>query len=145
MSPVFAAATPQKKPKRWLRRLAWFIGIFLVLDVAAGIVGKGYIQSHGGSEIMETKAKIKTLEVLLASNRIIRGRYPTQEEGLDRLMPSNATGKEYERLASRLKDAWDRRIQYRIPGVHHPESYDLFSFGPDGIEDTEDDITNWGP
>jgi len=29
------------------------------------------------------------------------------------------------------------------PGRQNPQSYDLFSKGPDSVEGTNDDITNW--
>jgi hypothetical protein len=32
---------------------------------------------------------------------------------------------------------------YECPGKHNPDSYDLFSAGPDGRIGTDDDIGNW--
>jgi general secretion pathway protein G len=29
------------------------------------------------------------------------------------------------------------------PGTHNPDSYDVWSLGPDGINGTQDDIGNW--
>ena len=40
-------------------------------------------------------------------------------------------------------DPWDRPYQYVFPGTHNPDGYDLWSFGPDGVNGTEDDIGNW--
>lgn len=45
-------------------------------------------------------------------------------------------------LAS-LKDAWGRELQYKRPGEHNQDSYDLWSWGQDGQDGTEDDIGNW--
>ncbi|MEM7386142.1 MAG: type II secretion system protein GspG [Verrucomicrobiota bacterium] len=39
-------------------------------------------------------------------------------------------------------DLWRKPFQYRYPGIHNPDSFDVFSWGPDGIE-SEDDIGNW--
>ena len=44
---------------------------------------------------------------------------------------------------SALKDAWGNEYQYRNPGRHNPNGYDIYSSGPDGKEGTEDDIGNW--
>ncbi|MFH0984301.1 MAG: type II secretion system major pseudopilin GspG [Candidatus Omnitrophota bacterium] len=40
------------------------------------------------------------------------------------------------------KDPWGNDYVYRYPGVTNPESYDLYSLGPDKKEGTTDDITN---
>jgi general secretion pathway protein G len=40
-------------------------------------------------------------------------------------------------------DAWGNTYIYHYPGKHNPNSYDLFSAGPDGKEGTPDDIGNW--
>ena len=40
-------------------------------------------------------------------------------------------------------DPWDEPFRYRQPGEHNPYTYDIWSFGPDGVEGGEDDITNW--
>lgn len=42
-----------------------------------------------------------------------------------------------------LRDGWGRRLRYQFPGVHHPDRYDLWSVGPDGVDGTDDDIGNW--
>ena len=40
-------------------------------------------------------------------------------------------------------DPWDNPYQYVSPGVFNPNSYDVWSFGPDGVGSTQDDIGNW--
>ncbi|HAH20305.1 MAG TPA: type II secretion system protein GspG [Candidatus Omnitrophica bacterium] len=41
------------------------------------------------------------------------------------------------------KDPWSNSYNYKSPGDHNQDSYDLYSKGRDGMEGTEDDITNW--
>ncbi len=36
-------------------------------------------------------------------------------------------------------DPWGKPYQYRRPGTHNPDEYDLFSMGKDGQSDTADD------
>ena len=76
----------------------------------------------------------------------IAGTYPTTQQGLQALvgrpkidpMPSK-----WQPLLNKLpKDPWQNNYVYRSPGIKHPESYDLFSAGPDRIPDTIDD--DWG-
>ncbi len=39
-------------------------------------------------------------------------------------------------------DPWGNPYRYQLPGVHNPDTYDVWSLGPDGVE-SEDDIGNW--
>ena len=55
-------------------------------------------------------------------------------------MPKNWNGPYIKKDA---KDPWDNPYVYKSPGEHNTDSYDLSSKGKDGIEGTEDDITNW--
>jgi general secretion pathway protein G len=48
--------------------------------------------------------------------------------------------------ADALRDPWGATYQYRQPGQYNTHSFDLYSFGPDGVEggDGENaDIPNW--
>ena len=37
-------------------------------------------------------------------------------------------------------DSWGHPYVYEFPGKHNPESYDLYSLGPDQKAGTDDDI-----
>ena len=41
------------------------------------------------------------------------------------------------------KDPWGNEYVYVQPGRRNPKSFDLYSKGKDGQENTEDDIGNW--
>jgi general secretion pathway protein G len=69
------------------------------------------------------------------------GSFPTDEQGLEALLQDkNGFFNLFEAVPL---DPWRRPYYYRNPGVHNPGPYDLWSNGKDGIEGTEDDITNW--
>jgi general secretion pathway protein G len=40
-------------------------------------------------------------------------------------------------------DPWGNVYQYASPGSHNPDSFDVWSFGPDRVNGTPDDIGNW--
>jgi general secretion pathway protein G len=147
MPPLPQNPAKKKKPL-WLRILIWVGGIYLVLCLVLTLGVKGCAAANGGGkeggDMMTTKAKMKTLETMIWLRKHgPGGAYPTQEEGLDVLVGKPQNDEEEEKNKKRLRDSWGRRFQYRIPGVHRKDSYDLWSNGPDGIEGTEDDITNW--
>lgn len=72
------------------------------------------------------------------------GRFPLTNEGLEvlRFNQSELPGWGGPYVQHIPSDPWGNRFQYRSPGIHNPESYDLWSLGPDGLE-SSDDIGNW--
>lgn len=73
------------------------------------------------------------------------GRYPSSEEGLGALKkaPAGAEGRWRGPYIKDLpEDPWGNDYQYKYPGTHNPESYDIWSLGPDGVP-SDDDIGNW--
>lgn len=78
------------------------------------------------------------------------GAYPTSEQGLSALTrkpdtpptPLSWQGPYLKGKAS-LKDPWAQPYVYGSPGEHNPDSYDLFSTGPDLQKGGGDDLINW--
>ena len=95
------------------------------------------------------KSDIKgSLALSLDLFELDNGTYPTTAQGLDALvrkpssppMPTNWNGP-YLKKKMPL-DPWGHTYVYSSPGAHN-EDYDLYSFGPDGVEGGSDDIMNW--
>jgi general secretion pathway protein G len=40
-------------------------------------------------------------------------------------------------------DPWKNPYQFAVPGKHNQQYFDVWSFGPDGQDGTDDDIGNW--
>ncbi|MDD5745884.1 MAG: type II secretion system major pseudopilin GspG [Candidatus Omnitrophica bacterium] len=72
------------------------------------------------------------------------GQFPTTGEGLKALLtkPSTANNWNGPYLEKDPVDPWGRTYEYKSPGQHRPQDYDLFSLGKDGQEGN-DDVTNW--
>jgi general secretion pathway protein G len=74
------------------------------------------------------------------------GRYPTSSEGLAALRTAPAGASDWKGPYLKRSvplDPWGKPYVYRAPGQHNRDDYDLLSVGPDGVEGTADDITNW--
>jgi general secretion pathway protein G len=61
--------------------------------------------------------------------KVMRGRYPTTEEGLnvliqEKFIKANKGGK--------LLDPWNREYIYLYPGQAHPDAFDVKCYGADG-------------
>jgi general secretion pathway protein G len=91
----------------------------------------------------------QTMKLPLTNYRIHMRSYPTTAQGLQALLTapdatsSNWKGPYLDTKGGKVpEDPWKHPYQYRYPGTKNPTGYDLFSWGPDGVE-SEDDIGNW--
>jgi len=92
-------------------------------------------------------ANIAGMKELLAAYQLESGTLPTNEQGLKALVSKPTVEPIPQHWRAMLDqesiDPWGHPYQYRNPGKHNPGKYDVFSMGPDGLPDTEDDIGNW--
>ena len=81
----------------------------------------------------------------LGQYEVDNGHYPIGTNGLLELCqkPDGATNWLGPYLEKVPVDWWGKNYFYEYPGKHNPDSYDLFSAGPDGRIGTADDIDNW--
>ncbi len=95
---------------------------------------------------VRVQSDIKSIRTALQTYQSTNGFYPTTEQGLQALVSRPSVDPIPERwfkfLESVPKDPWASPYVYRCPGTKNPDSYDLFSAGPDRTPDTADD--DWG-
>ena len=121
------------------------IAIALLAAIAGLLVSNLDRILGGGREEVARLFVQETLTTPLLSYRINMGQYPTTEEGLAALLtrPSeDATNWRGPYIKQLNPDPWGNPYQYRSPGEHNPDSYDLWSWGPDG-RDSDQNIGNW--
>jgi len=90
------------------------------------------------------------IDTALERFRMELKRYPTEDEGLAVLWNKDLLEDEADQtrwsgpyIDPITEDNWGHQIIYRFPGELLDEStYDLISWGPDGEENTDDDVTN---
>lgn len=144
-----------RRSKTGLRSNAGFtlIELLLVVIIIGTLVAIAAPRLTGRSEqarVAAARADIDgALGVALDLFELDVGRYPSTDEGLKVLSeaPSSGRGREswqgpYVKKPA-MTDPWKNQYGYRSPGQRNPHSYDLYSMGPDGLEGTDDDITNW--
>ena len=123
--------------------------VLVILGILAGIVIGNFSGQSSKAKITATKSQLSSLETALTSYEIEVGSYPTTQQGLDALRerPSNVSEDDYRKGGYLTKDVtndeWGNPWQYRYPGEKNEDGYDLYSFGPDGKDGGDDDITNW--
>jgi general secretion pathway protein G len=124
------------------------IVVLVILGLLAGVVGPKVYHKLATGKQQIARIQIKEFEGSLQLFSFDVGRLPTTSEGLDGLVrnPGNleAWRGPYLNKTEVPKDPWGKPYVYRCPGQHG--DYDLFSYGPDGVEggDGENaDIGNW--
>lgn len=120
--------------------------VLVILGILAALIVPRFANRSQQARETAAKADISTLKLALGAFEIDNGRYPTTEEGLQALVsaPAGMSGWRgpYLDKSSLPKDPWSNVYVYRYPGQRNPDSYDLYSLGPDGREGN-DDIGNW--
>ncbi len=127
-----------------LTRVGWGL---VIIGIMAGVLFVSLANRNTCTETDDPKvmADLVTLNTQIVRYRTMAGSIPTQSQGLDVLV-SKPTGDpappSWHQLMGEagLVDPWGEPYQYRNPGKHNPQGWDIFSKGPDKREGTADDI-----
>jgi general secretion pathway protein G len=124
--------------------LVELIVVVVILGLLAAVVAPKLYDKLAKSKEQIARIQIKELEGALQMYAFDLGRYPTTAEGMDSLVrnPGNldAWKGPYLTKSEMPSDPWGKPYVYRCPGQHG--DYDLFSYGPDGVE-SDDDAASW--
>ena len=142
--------------KRWLQRrsagvpLLEIMVVVMINGVLAAAIIPQFIGTKDDAKVGAAKADVAQIENALERFNLHMDRYPTTEEGLQVLVeapPGDDTKKWRGPYIDQLRnDPWGNPYQYALPGVHRPQSYDLWSRGADnadGGEGPNADVGNW--
>ncbi|HTY60727.1 MAG TPA: type II secretion system major pseudopilin GspG [Acidobacteriota bacterium] len=119
--------------------------VIVILGLLAGVAGFYVVKQFGKAKDKVVLVQIAEIEQALEKFAFDTGRFPNTDEGLDALLrnPGNFDSWEGPYLKKAPpNDPWGKPYAYRCPSTHGLD-YDLYSFGPDGIDGNEDDIGNW--
>lgn len=124
------------------RRAFTLMELLLVLAIIGLLMGGGAAVYSGimdSAKVTKTQTKLGLLggQIQLYSARQ-GGRLPTQSAGLNALKGAGLVKTDEE-----ITDAWGQPLIYTVPARRGGDKYDLWSKGPDGIENTPDDVGNW--
>ncbi len=136
----------RKEARRDAFTLIELLLVLVILSVLAAVVVPKFAGRGRQARVTAARSDIASLEVALDAFEIDNGNYPTTEEGLKALVeePSNATDWRGPYIRRDVpNDPWGNSYIYKSPGDHNEESYDLYSYGPDGKSGGDDDIDNW--
>ena len=136
------------------RRLAGFtlleiMVVVIIIGVLAATIIPQFMGTTHDAKVSAAKADVAQLENALERFNLHMDRYPTMDEGLKVLVEAPA-GEDKKWRGPYIKmlrpDPWGNPYQYRVPGMHHTTTFDVWSRGADGQDGGEGpnaDIGNW--
>jgi general secretion pathway protein G len=115
--------------------------VVVIISLVAGVVGVSVLQRLGDAQRKLAYTQIHQLADALDLYRLSTNKYPSTSEGLQALVSPKEGVKPF--LPNVPKDPWGNDYVYIYPGVHNPGSFDLMSYGNDGVAGGGDDVGNW--
>ena len=124
-------------PRRALRSsqrgmtLIEILVVLVILGLIATAVAVNVVGAAGKARTDRAKTDVQRIASDgVEAFKVMRGRYPTTEEGLkvlvdEKFLKANSPD-------GKIKDPWDREYIYLYPGQAHPDSFDVKSYGADG-------------
>ncbi|MCU0960511.1 MAG: type II secretion system major pseudopilin GspG [Pirellulaceae bacterium] len=125
--------------------------VLVILVLLFAMVGPRLLGSQKKADIKAAQTQIGNFESALNLYAVEMRTFPSTEDGLQALFEPPAD----ERSAAKWDgpyldgnalplDPWDNPYQYEYPAVNNRRDFpDIWSWGPDGEADTDDDIVNW--
>jgi general secretion pathway protein G len=104
--------------------------VLVIIGLVASAVAVNVVGRLGEAKTRQAETDVRNIASQgVDAYRVMRGRYPTTEEGLgvliqEKFVKANKSGK--------LVDPWGREYIYLQPGQAHPDAFDVKSYGADG-------------
>jgi general secretion pathway protein G len=127
--------------------------VLAILAALLALIVPRILGTQKKADISATQSQIKLLGGCLQRYALDMKEFPSTEQGLQALVEKPAdlseavTGRwdgPYTETGELPEDPWGNPFQYEYPPTHGTVDYpDVWSWGPDGEDGTEDDITSW--
>lgn len=122
--------------------------MMIVMGIIAVLAG-GMIGLLGdfdeGPKIQKAENEMRALSATLLQYKTLGGRYPTEEQGLQALVTKptkDPIPRRHSPIKALAKDPWGNDYIYKMPGTKDPKTYEIISYGADGVEGGGDDISS---
>jgi general secretion pathway protein G len=123
------------------------IAVSCIIVVLVGGVTISFVSKKEEARLNAAKADVKNYTTALDLFELDNGLYPTGEQGLQALstqptsQPLAVNWKGPYLFKTRIpSDPWGKPYIYKCPGTRNPDSFDLYSAGPNGIYGDDDDV-----
>ena len=139
---------PSLRPRR---RTTGFtlLEMVIVLGIIAMILGGAIFAMKGigdAAKLRQVEGDFKSFDSALAMYKLNAGSFPSTQQGLKALTEkpgSNPVPRRWSKIMDKVPmDPWGKDYGYRFPGKKKPGEYEMYSSGPDGMENTTDDLSS---
>ncbi|ACG71956.1 general secretion pathway protein G [Anaeromyxobacter sp. K] len=103
--------------------------VIVILGLIASAVAVNVVGQMSKARVDTAKNDVRKIADGVDTFKVLKGRYPTTEEGLGILIKENILKANKD---GTLKDPWDKEYVYLYPGQTHQDGYDVKSYGADG-------------
>jgi len=103
--------------------------VVIIIGLIGTAVAVNVFGTLGEARVKTAKTDLEKIAQGADTYKLLRGRYPSTEEGLnllitEKILKANKDGK--------LMDPWSKEYIYLSPGQAHPDAFDVKSYGADG-------------
>jgi general secretion pathway protein G len=135
-------------PRRRIRSTGFtLLEMVIVLGIIAMILGGAIFMMRGigdAAKLKQVDADFKSLDSALQMYKLNAGTYPTTAQGLGALVDrpgSTPVPRRWVQVMPKLpNDPWGKPYRYRFPGKKRSNEFEIISSGPDGLDNTADDL-----
>jgi general secretion pathway protein G len=124
------------------RRVIWSVGAAVAFALIIVLLGFKLFGGRSYPRDAVCEGDLIALATQIELFKQEQGRYPTSDEGLEILAHQPGESANLPRwrkyISSVPLDPWQRPYRYICPGRRNPQTFDLFSLGPDGVESSDD-------
>jgi general secretion pathway protein G len=118
--------------------------VLVILVVLAAMAVNMFTGTQAQADKDAAKAQVGLLKRGVEMYRFHTRQFPDDLNALvtrpsDAKLAERWAGPYMDRVA---RDPWDNEYQFAAPGKHNPETFDIWSAGPDGQDGSADDIGN---
>ena len=122
----------------------------IVLGIIAVIIGGSIValdKLQGGAEIQRVESDFNNLRAAVLSYKMLAGNAPTTQQGLEALFTKPSSPPIPKRWNSAGNkgvptDPWGVPYRYRNPGKKDTSDFEIYTFGKDQSENTDDDLSS---
>lgn len=138
-------------PSSNFRRRAGFtlLEMVIVLGIIAMILGGAIFSMKkigNAAKLSQVESDFKSFESGLAMYKLNGGMFPVTQQGLKALVEkptSTPVPRRWSQVMDKVPlDPWGVPYGYRFPGKKRANEFEIFTFGPDGLENTADDLSS---
>ena len=124
--------------------LVEMMAVVVIIGILAAFIAPKFFTQVDTAKITATKTNIKKIEQAIQLYRMETGQMPEKLRDLVK-EPDDLRGWNGPYLDKELKDSWDNKFEYLVPG-NDGRPYEILSYGMDGREGGEKaakDIRSW--